>query len=112
MDDWVTWLQAKLGPMSFGTLAGFIMQIVIFRPPSWWIAAERALAAVLMATVFTKPASVILGAVAGNFLPGGLNALDAETMNTVAAALLALGGVELLRKFRKKVLKVSDADDS
>ena len=112
MDDWVTWIQAKLGSMTFGTLAGFVMQVVIFRPPSWVVAGERALAAVLMATIFTKPTSAILLAISEKLLPSSLSQIDSETMNTVAAALLALGGVELLRKAREKLLKAADKDDT
>lgn len=108
MDDWVTWLQAKLGPMTFGTLAGFIMQVSLFRPPSWFDAFLRALVAVAAATVFTSPVMALLQAISQKIgLP--LN-LDTDSLRSLSAALLALGGDELIRRIRRKVVKVADSD--
>lgn len=107
MDDWLVWLQGKLGPMTFGAILGFVLQVLIFRPTNWMLAAERAAAAIVAAVLFTKPSLVLLHRVVPDLV------LDREVALTTSAALLALGGVEMVRKARKRFLKTvgGEADE-
>lgn len=102
MDDWLVWLQAKVGPMTFGAILGFVLQVLIFRPTNWLLAAERAAAAIITAILFTKPALKFVDWLA----PG----LDRDVALTTSAALLALGGVEMVRKARKRFIKTVGGD--
>lgn len=102
MDDFVAMLQAKLGPMTFGAVLGFVLQVLIFRPKNWVLAAERAGAAIVTAVLFTKPMLKLVDWIA----PG----LDRDVALTTSAALLALGGVELVRKARKRFIKTIAGD--
>lgn len=97
MDEFLANLQAKLGPMTFGAILGFVLQVLIFRPSNWMLAAERAVAAIIMSVLFTKP---VLSFVE-RFIPN----LDRDAAVTTAAALLALGGIELVRVVRARFLK-------
>jgi hypothetical protein len=104
MDDIFAWAQAKLGPVTFGAILGFVLQIIIFRPKSWMLALERAIAAVAMPILFAKPVASLVGAA----LP---TALDRETLLTVVAGTLSLGGIELLRAYRSRVVKTVEGKD-
>lgn len=97
MDDIVVWIQAKIGPMTFGAILGFVLQVVVFRPANWVLALERAIAAVVAPILFAKP----LLPFAEKLLPG----IDRDTGVTLVAGLVALGGIELLRAARAKLLK-------
>lgn len=99
MDDWLVWVQGKLGPMTFGAILGFVLQVLIFRPTNWMLAAERAAAAIIAAVLFTKPSLLFVNWLAPDLV------LDREVALTTSAALLALGGVELVRKARARFLK-------
>ncbi len=96
MDDFVVWLQAKVGPMTFGAILGFVLQVLIFRPTHWMIAAERAVAAIIMSVLFAKPALSVVE----RMMPG----LDRDVALTTAASLLALGGIELVRVVRVRFI--------
>ena len=95
MDDWLIYIQSKLGPMTFGAIAGFVLQIILFRPSNWTLAAERAVAAVLMSLLFYKPVADAMVKYLG---------MDRDYAISVASATLAIGGVELLRKARDRLL--------
>lgn len=107
MDDFVVWLQAKVGPMTFGAILGFVLQVLIFRPKNWTLAAERAAAAIIAAVIFTKPTLAFVSWLAPSLV------LDREVALTTSAAILALGGVELVRKTRKRFLNTiaGEADE-
>ena len=98
MDDFVVWVQAKIGPMTFGAILGFVLQVIIFRPKDWVLAA-----AIVTAVLFTKPALKFVDWLA----PG----LDRDVALTTSAALLALGGVELVRAARKRFIKTVGGDN-
>lgn len=102
MDDFVVWLQAKVGPMTFGAILGFVLQVLIFRPTNWFLAAERAVAAIIMSVLFAKP---MLGFI-DTLAPG----LDRDVALTTSAAVLALGGIELVRAVRTRFLKTAKGD--
>ena len=102
MDDFVVWLQAKLGPMTFGAILGFVLQILIFRPTNWVLAAERAAAAIICAVLFTKPMMRFIDWIVPN--------LERDVALTTSAAVLALGGVELVRKARNRFIKTVGGD--
>ena len=98
MDDFLLWLQAKVGPMTFGAILGFVLQVLIFRPNNWALAAERAAAAIVAAVIFTKPSLSFITWLLPDLV------LDREVALTTSAALLALGGVELVQRARKRFL--------
>lgn len=102
MDDLLLWLQAKIGPMTFGAISGFVLQVIIFRPTSWVVAAERAVAAVLMSVVAYQPVSQLLEDLLG---------IDRETSIMLAATLLSLGGIELLRAVRGRIINTASGED-
>lgn len=95
MDDWFVWLQAKLGPMTFGAIFGFVLQVILFRPTSWSLAAERAIAAMVMSVLFYKPVADAMV----EYL-----SMDRDYAISVASATLAIGGIELLKKARNRLL--------
>jgi hypothetical protein len=100
MDDFFLWLQAKLGPSTFGAVLGFILQVIVFRPTNWVSAMERAAAASIMPLLFTKPLLPLVE----RFLPG----LDRDTSVTLVASLLALGGIELIRSVRTRMIQTTE----
>lgn len=100
MDDFFVWIQSKIGPMTFGALLGFVLQVLVFRPTNWMLAFERAVAAVVMPVLFAKP----LVPLAVKFLPG----IDRETAVTLVAGTVALGGIELLRAIRQRLIKTTE----
>lgn len=106
MDDFVAMVQAKLGPMTFGAIFGFVLQVLIFRPTNWILAAERAVAAIVCAFLFTQPLMRFM-----EWMVPGL--LERDMALTTSAALLALGGVELVQRARKRFIKTvgGDADE-
>lgn len=103
MDEIFGWIQAKLGPVTFGATLGFVLQIVVFRPTNWILAAERAVAAIAMPMLFAKP----LIPLAERFLPG----IDQETSVIFVSGMLALGGTELLRAMRKRLVNTAGGTD-
>lgn len=104
MDDLFAWLQAKIGPTTFGAIAGFILQVIISRPKDWQMALERAVAAFLMSMVFAPPLA--------QWLREGLFKIEAEYALIVAATLCAIGGIELLRSIRARLLKLAKGNDT
>ena len=100
VDGFFAWLQSKIGPMTFGAVLGFVLQVLIFRPTNWMLALERAAAAIVMPVLFSKP----FAALTEKWLPG----IDRETAVTLAAGLLALGGIELLRATRARLIKTAE----
>ena len=103
MDYIFIWLQAKLGPITFGAAAGFILQVILFRPKNWAMAAERAAAAVIMSMAFYRPLANIL---VSTF------EMDRDTAIGLASTLLALGGIELLRAVRARLIKTVEDKDN
>ena len=100
MDDFFVWIQSKLGPMTFGATLGFVLQVLVFRPTNWMLAAERAVAAIVMPVLFSKPFIPL----AEKYLPG----VDRDTAVTLVAGMFALGGIELLRSVRSRLIKTAE----
>lgn len=96
MDDLFAWLQSKIGPVSYGAVLGFILQVIVFRPSNWGLAAERAVAAIALPFLFAKPFIPVFEKYLG---------MDTENATVVVSGIAALAGVELVRAIRNAVLK-------
>jgi hypothetical protein len=95
MDYWLIWLQTKIGPVTFGAISGFVLQVILFRPTNWSLAAERAVAAMVMSVLFYQPVADAMVEYLG---------MDRDYAISVASATLAIGGIELLKKARDRLL--------